>query len=213
MASGKKTNTSPRIRYLVQLAVLVAILLLLEFTGIGMIKTPFLEFTIMQVPVIIGANVLGPAAGATLGGVFGLLSFWECFGRSAFGVTLMGISPVGTFLTCVPTRILMGLLCGLIFKGLVSVDRTRPQLIAFGGSSLAGSLLNTVLFTGVLTIFFYHTPFIQSIAQGFADSTGLAMYPFLFVALFVGIQGLLEALISTVAGAAVSRALYKALNH
>ena len=178
-----------------------------------MIKTPFLEFTIMQVPVIIGAIVLGPAAGATLGGVFGLLSFWECFGRSAFGVTLMGISPVGTFLTCVPTRILMGLLCGLIFKGLVSVDRTRPQLIAFGGSSLAGSLLNTVLFTGVLTIFFYHTPFIQSIAQGFADSTGLAMNPFLFVALFVGIQGLLEALISTVAGAAVSRALYKALNH
>ena len=213
MASGKKTNTSPRIRYLVQLAVLVAILLLLEFTGIGMIKTPFLEFTIMQVPVIIGAIVLGPAAGATLGGVFGLLSFWECFGRSAFGVTLMGISPVGTFLTCVPARILMGLLCGLIFKGLVSVDRTRPQLIAFGGSSLAGSLLNTVLFTGVLTIFFYHTPFIQSIAQGFADSTGLAMNPFLFVALFVGIQGLLEALISTVAGAAVSRALYKALNH
>ena len=47
----------------------------------------------------------------------------------------------------------------------------------------------------------------------FADSTGLAMNPFLFVALFVGIQGLLEALISTVAGAAVSRALYKALNH
>ena len=213
MASGKKTNTSPRIRYLVQLAVLVAILLLLEFTGIGMIKTPFLEFTIMQVPVIIGAIALGPAAGATLGGVFGLLSFWECFGRSAFAVTLMGISPVGTFLTCVPTRILMGLLCGLIFKGLVSVDRTRPQLITFGGSSLAGSLLNTVLFTGVLTIFFYHTPFIQSIAQGFADSTGLAMNPFLFVALFVGIQGLLEALISTVAGAAVSRALYKALNH
>lgn len=75
MASGKKTNTSPRIRYLVQLAVLVAILLLLEFTGIGMIKTPFLEFTVMQIPVIIGAIVLGPAAGAALGGVFGLLSF------------------------------------------------------------------------------------------------------------------------------------------
>ena len=212
MSAKKKTNTSRRVRYLVQLAVLVAILLLLEFTGIGMVKTPFLEFTIMQVPVIIGAIVLGPAAGATLGGVFGLLSFWECFGKSAFGVTLMGISPLGTFLTCVPTRILMGLLCGLIFKGLIRVDRTRPQLLAFGGSSLAGSLLNTVLFTGVLTLFFYHTPFIQGIAQGFADNTGLAMDPFLFVVLFVGIQGVLEALISTIAGTAISRALYRALN-
>ena len=213
MSSGKKTNTSRSVRYLVQLAVLVAILLLLEFTGIGMIKTPFLEFTIMQVPVIIGAIVLGPAAGATLGGVFGLLSFWECFGKSAFGVTLMGISPVGTFLTCVPTRILMGLFCGLIFKGLSRVDRTRPQLIAFGGSSLAGSLLNTALFTGVLTAAFYNTDYIQGIAQGFADSTGLEMNPFRCVALCVGVQGVLEALISTVAGTAISRALYRTLNH
>ncbi|WP_294547298.1 ECF transporter S component [uncultured Pseudoflavonifractor sp.] len=213
MANGKKTNTSPRIRYLVQLAVLVALLLLLEFTGIGMIKTPFLEFTIMQIPVVIGAIVLGPAAGAALGGVFGLLSFWECFGKSAFGVTLMGISPLGTFLTCVPTRILMGLFCGLIFKGLRKVDRTRPQLIAFGGSSLAGSLLNTALFTGVLTAVFYHTDYIQGIAQGFADGTGLEMNPFLFVVLFVGVQGVLEALISAVAGTAISRALYRALNH
>ena len=213
MANGKKTNTSPRIRYLVQLAVLVALLLLLEFTGIGMIKTPFLEFTIMQIPVVIGAIVLGPAAGAALGGVFGLLSFWECFGKSAFGVTLMGISPLGTFLTCVPTRILMGLFCGLIFKGLRKVDRTRPQLIAFGGSSLAGSLLNTALFTGVLTAVFYHTDYIQGIAQGFADGTGLEMNPFLFVVLVVGVQGVLEALISAVAGTAISRALYRALNH
>lgn len=207
-----KTNTSRSVRYLVQLAVLVAILLLLEFTGIGMIKTPFLEFTIMQVPVIIGAIVMGPAAGGILGGVFGMLSFWECFGRSAFGVTLMGISPVGTFLTCVPTRILMGVLCGLIFQGLVRAGKGKPRALSFGGAALAGSLLNTVFFMGVLTAFFYGTPFIQNIAQGFTESTGLMMNPFLFVVLFIGIQGLLEALISTVAGAAVSRALYKALN-
>ncbi|NCB06229.1 MAG: ECF transporter S component, partial [Clostridia bacterium] len=68
--SPGKSNVS----YMVRLAVLVAILFLLEVTGLGLIKTPGLEFTIMQVPVIIGAIVMGPAAGAILGGVFGLIS-------------------------------------------------------------------------------------------------------------------------------------------
>ena len=59
----KTVNT----RFLVELAVLIAIELLLEITGLGYIKTGFLSFTIMQVPVIVGAIVLGPLAGAILG--------------------------------------------------------------------------------------------------------------------------------------------------
>lgn len=211
--SGANTNTSKQVRYLVQLSVLVAILLLLEFTGIGMIKTPFLEFTIMQVPVIIGAIVLGPAAGGILGGIFGLLSFWECFGKSAFGATLLGIDAFGTFMTCVPTRILMGLFCGLIFKAIYRMSKNPKQIVSFGVASLAGSLLNTALFTGTLTLFFYQTEFIQNIANGLAETFGVMMNPFFFVVLFVGIQGLLEALICTIVGAAISRAVYSSLHH
>ena len=103
-----KARSKYDVKYMVRMAVLVAILLFLEATGLGMIKTPGLEFTIMQVPVLIGAIVMGPMAGAVLGGVFGVISFWECFGRSAFGVVLLGISPIKTFLVCVPTRLLMG---------------------------------------------------------------------------------------------------------
>ena len=107
-----------RLVYLVELAVLLAILIMLEVTGLGMFKTFGLELTILQIPVVIGAIVLGPSAGAILGCSFGLLSFWECFGKSQFGATLLGINPFLTFLVCVPTRALMGWLCGLIFKGL-----------------------------------------------------------------------------------------------
>ncbi len=110
---------------MVQLSVLIAIMLLLELTGLGMIKTAGLEITIMLVPVIVGAIVMGPAAGALLGGVFGLISFWECFGKSSFGVVLLGINPIYTFLVCVPTRILAGWLCGLAFKGLNKLDKTN----------------------------------------------------------------------------------------
>ena len=61
----KRTRFS--VHDLVQLSVLIAIMLLLELTGLGMIKTAGLEITIMLVPVIVGAIVMGPAAGALLG--------------------------------------------------------------------------------------------------------------------------------------------------
>ncbi|MEG1774655.1 MAG: ECF transporter S component, partial [Oscillospiraceae bacterium] len=189
---------------LVRLAVLIAILLVLEFTNIGYIKTPGLEFTIMQVPVIIGAIVMGPTAGAILGGVFGLTSFWQCFGKSAFGVVLMGVNPFSTFLVCVPTRILMGLCCGLLFRGLLRVDRTKGKMLSFGLSSLMGALLNTLFFVGALMLFFANSDFILGLRNG------AAVLP--FAVAFIGIQGLLEALICCVAGAAISRALYTSYN-
>ena len=75
-----------RLLYMTELAVLIAILLVLEITGLGMFKTFGLELTILQIPVIIGAIVLGPSGGAAMGAVFGLISYWECFGKSTFGV-------------------------------------------------------------------------------------------------------------------------------
>lgn len=159
----------------------------------------------MQVPVIIGAIVMGPVAGGILGATFGFIAFWECFGRSAFGVVLLGIDPLFTFLVCVPTRTLMGLLCGVIFKGFHKVDRSN--LWSFGAASLLGALLNTALFMGALVLFFYNTDYIQ----GFAQTLGV-VDPIAFIAAFVGVQGVLEAIICTVAGAAVSKALFKSMN-
>ena len=94
-------------KYLVEMALLVAIILLMAFTPIGYIKTAGLEITLIVVPVAVGAVTLGPTAGAILGGVFGITSFIQCFGMSQFGALLLGINPFLTFLVCVPTRILM----------------------------------------------------------------------------------------------------------
>ena len=129
---------------LVRISVLVAIMLLLEVTGLGMIKMPGLEITLLMVPVIVGAIVMGPASGAILGGVFGCISFWECFGRSQFGAVLLGINPIYTFLVCVPTRILAGWLCGVAFKGLNKLDKTN--LWSFGA---AGLLLQHRVYPGL----------------------------------------------------------------
>lgn len=201
-------NQHRKILRLVELAVLLAVLLLLEVTGLGMLKTFGLELTIMQLPVIIGAVVIGPGGGAALGLAFGLISFWECFGKSAFGVALLSINPFLTFLVCVPTRTLMGYLCGLIFRGLHGLTRgKKTDLLSYLGASLSGALLNTALFMGTLCACFYRTEYIQA----FAAQLG-AGNVFVFIALFVGVQGLVEAGLCTVVGTVVSRGTHRALH-
>lgn len=191
---------------MVELAVLAAILLLLEVTGLGMIKTFGLELTIMQVPVIIGAIVLGPTQGAILGATFGLISFWECFGKSLFGAALLSIDPFLTFLVCVPTRVLMGWLCGLIFKGMHRVLK-KEHIASYIVAALGGALLNTLFFMSTLCLCFYSTEYIQ----GFVSALG-SNNVFMFVILFVGVQGLVEAILCATVGTIVSKAVRHALH-
>lgn len=194
---NKKTN----IHVLVRLAVLIAIILLLEITNLGYIRMPSgLELTILQVPVLVGAIVMGPAAGAVLGGVFGLTSFWQCISsKSAFGAVLLGINPIYTFIVCVVSRVLMGWLCGLIFKALYQIDKTK--LVSFACASLSGAVLNTLFFMSSLILLFGSTEFIMGIRGD------LAILPFLVA--FVGFQGLIEAIVCFVVGTAISKGIYK----
>lgn len=111
-------RATEKTRKLVQMAILIAVMLILAFTPLGYLKVGAIEITFMTIPVVVGAIILGPAAGAVLGGVFGLTSFIQCFGMSAFGAALLNISPILTFLVCMVPRILMGYLAGVIFRAL-----------------------------------------------------------------------------------------------
>lgn len=201
-------NNKKRVMYITELAILVALILLLEITGLGMFKTFGLELTILQVPVIIGAIVLGPGAGAILGFFFGMVSFFECFGKSPFGAMLLSINPFLTFLVCVPTRTLMGWLCGLIFKGMDrKLSRTKESIFSYLTASLGGALLNTLFFMGTLCLCFYQTDYIQGIVTALgADNV------FIFVLLFVGVQGLVEAALCATIGTVVSKGVRYALH-
>lgn len=188
-------------KYLVELALLVAIILLMAFTPIGYIKTAGLEITLIVIPVAVGAVTLGPAAGAILGAVFGITSFIQCFGMSAFGTALLGINPFFTFLVCVPTRILEGWLTGLIYRGL---RKTKlPANASVTVASLCCPILNTTFFMGTLV-----TLFAGTMREQFGMTKVIP-----FIAAFVGVNGVVEAIVCFAIGAAVSIALKKALRY
>ena len=61
-------------KWMVSVALMAAIVIVLANTPLGMIQLPIIKATTVHIPVILGAILLGPAAGAILGGVFGICS-------------------------------------------------------------------------------------------------------------------------------------------
>ena len=57
-----------------RVALMMAVIILLANTPLGMIQLPIIKATTVHIPVIIGAIVLGPKAGAILGATFGVCS-------------------------------------------------------------------------------------------------------------------------------------------
>ena len=102
---------------MVELALMIAIIIIMSLTPLGYIRTPGLSITLLTVPVAVGAVLLGPTGGAICGLAFGLTSFYMALtGESAFSSMLLSISPIGTVVTCILPRVLEGWLSGLLFK-------------------------------------------------------------------------------------------------
>ena len=86
-----RTNT----RWLTQLALLVAVLLVMNYTPLGYLQVGPLSMSLLTIPVAIGAMTLGPVAGAILGGVFGTTSFVSALRTpSVMSAAMLQASPV-----------------------------------------------------------------------------------------------------------------------
>lgn len=83
--SATKFNT----KYMVELALMVAVILVMSLTPLGYIRTPGLSITLLTVPVAVGAIILGPVGGLICGLTFGLTSFYQCFVGGAMGTVLL----------------------------------------------------------------------------------------------------------------------------
>ena len=110
-------------RYMAMLAMLCGVLLVMGMTGIGFIPLPVIKATTMHIPVILGAILLGPKAGAVLGAVFGLCSIWAntttpgllSFAFSPFMTTEGLVGVVKSLWIAQGCRILFGTLAGWLW--------------------------------------------------------------------------------------------------
>jgi len=179
---------------MVQLAVLVAIIIIMAFTPLGFLMVGPVSITFMMIPVAIAAIVVGPTGGAIAGGVFGLSAFLRGFGLSPFATMLMSINPIFTFILMIVPRVLAGWIPGLVYK---AISWKKSKTLAAMAASLAAPICNTILFVSTLFLLFGSTDYIM----GFGDST------WAIIVTLVGVNGLVEAGVGFITGSTVSRAL------
>lgn len=197
-----KKGNEKRLFKLTLTAAFTAIIAIMTFTSLGYIKAGVIEITLLTIPVAAGGVLLGKKYGLILGAVFGLTSFFQCFGMSTFGTTLLEINPALTFIVCLLPRLALGYFGAMIFESLqkTKLNAGVCSLISF----LCSSVINTVGFVGLLIVLFGRTEYILSIAQ----SVG-AKNMFVFFFLFAGVNSIVEAAACAVAGGALGNALSK----
>ena len=140
-------------RWMVSVALMAAIIIVLANTPLGMIQLPIIKATTVHIPVIIGAVLFGPLAGAILGGVFGICSLISntmaptllSFAFSPFlASNLAGV--LKALWISVGCRILIGVAAGWIWILFRKIKLNTYVALAITG--FAGSMVNTIMVMG-----------------------------------------------------------------
>ena len=96
-------NSSSKVQQITRMAILVAIIFLLSFTPLGYLVIGPIAATTIQMPVIIGAVLMGPAAGGVLGFFFGLSAIIKVLtmpGADPFATLALAHSPFAYLAVC-----------------------------------------------------------------------------------------------------------------
>lgn len=205
----KKTGMSTR--YMATLAMLCGLLLVMGMTGIGFIPLPVIKATTMHIPVILGAVLLGPAAGGVLGAVFGLCSIWVntttpgllSFAFSPF-MSTEGLSGVLKSLwIALGCRILLGVIAGWLWRLMKKI--TKQDYIALPVTAAVATICHTLLVMGSIYVL---------LAQQYAQAKNVAITAvFGLVMGTVTASGIPEAIAAAVLVTVIGKALLNLMEH
>ena len=141
-------------RYMATLAMLCGVLLVMGMTGIGFIPLPIIKATTMHIPVILGAILLGPKAGAVLGAVFGMCSIWAntttpgllSFAFSPFMTTEGMVGVAKSLWISLGCRMLFGALSGWLWKFFKNI--LKQEYAALPVTAAVATVAHTLLVMG-----------------------------------------------------------------
>lgn len=159
-------------RWMVSVALMAAIVIVLANTPLGMIQLPIIKATTVHIPVILGAILLGPGAGAILGAVFGICSLVSntmaptllSFAFSPFLSTTGIPGALKAIWISVGCRILIGVAAGWLWILFTKIKLN--QFIALPIVGFVGSMVNTVTVMGSIYFLF---------AQQYAEAKEVAL--------------------------------------
>lgn len=160
-------RSATKVQDMTVLAFFTAIILLMSYTPLGLIDLPLIKATILHVPVIIGAVILGPKRGAFLGFVFGFVSLIKnSMAPSLLSFAFTPLVPVpGTghgsiwaVVIAIVPRMLIGVTSYFVYAGIRKLAAGKfnfgVRTVALTLSGVVGALTNTALVMGLIYVLF-----------------------------------------------------------
>jgi len=187
-ASSKKINR------IVGMAVFAAIVVVLQAVA-TYIRIPGVSIspTLALAPIVVGAAMYGPAAGAFLGGAFGAVVLVGCAtGADVGGGILWAVNPALTGALCLVKGIAAGAAAGYLYN-LFSKKNVYVGVIC---AAVACPVVNTGIFLAAMNIFYRGT------LTEWAGGAGLLYFTFIGL---TGVNFLAEFGINLVLSPAVAR--------
>ena len=175
------------------LAFLIAIVTVLQLfaSSVTVFET---SFSLVLIPIALGAIVLGPMAGGILGLVFGFIVLMAGItGTDFFTATLFQNAPFITSLLCLGKGTLAGIATGLMYK----LVRKKSEFAAIVAAAATTPIVNTGLFAvGSL--------FLKKTLEANFQPDGVSFLYFLFI-IIIGINFLVEFAVNLIFSPALVR--------
>lgn len=130
---------------MVGVSLLSAIVIVLQLLG-SFVRVGQVSFSLVLIPIVVGAAVYGPSAGAILGGIFGIVVLLQ-----PDTVFFHNITVFGTVLTVMAKGVLSGWLSGLAYRLLAK----KSEWVAVMLAAAVCPLVNTGIFVLGCRLFFW----------------------------------------------------------
>lgn len=138
---------------LVLTALMIALMIVLQMTGIGLIRLGVINITFYCTVIAIGAMMLGLKSGLILGFAFGTISLISAVQASSGLVAPLTSTPAGWPLVavmCYVPRLLVPVMAYGVYA-ILNKGGVNPHISVSAGAA-AGSLTNTILYLGLLLL-------------------------------------------------------------
>ncbi len=186
------SNSTVNTHRLVEMSIFTAMVVVLQVFATLVKFGPF-SITLALAPIVVGAALYGPKAGAWLGAAFGAVVLIMCVvGADIGGAILWNANPAVTAILCIVKGTAAGYVSGLTYKALAGKQVTVRVIAA----AICSPIVNTGIFC-LSMILFFHTTLVEW-------AGGSDLFYYVFVGL-IGVNFLVELLVNTVLAPVIAR--------
>lgn len=140
-----------KIKRMAGIALLMAMVVVMQLLSSIIPPVGGFAISLVLIPIVLGAAVYGPAAGALLGATFGVVVFINCVtGADPGGAMVFQANPVLCFLVVMGKGTLAGFASGWVYRLLRGIN---PYLAMICASAIC-PVVNTGVFVACMLLFF-----------------------------------------------------------